>query len=92
MGFEDFPFASAPVLNEALKIALGYLKAVWQGKIDDETERLVAGAILSAWLAGTKHRIRLANVGIVTAEQARALLKQTVNPGLSSLRERFFDR
>ena len=87
----DLPFASDPVLNEALKIALDYLKAAGPGKIDDDTEQLVAGAILSAWLSGTKHRIRLANVGIVAAEQARALLKQTVNPGLSSLQKRFFD-
>lgn len=86
MGFEDLPFASAPVLTEALKIALGYLRAAGPGKVDDDTERLVAGAILSAWLAGTKHRIRLANAGIVAAERARALLKQAVNPGLSSLR------
>lgn len=72
MGFEDLPFASDPVLDEALKIALDYLKAIGLGKPDDDTEQLVAGAILSAWLSGTKHRIRLANTGIVAAEQALA--------------------
>jgi hypothetical protein len=59
-----------PALTEALLIALDYLKATGQA-IGHDTEQLVAGAILSAWLKGTRHRIRLANAGIVAGERAQ---------------------
>jgi hypothetical protein len=90
MGFEDAPFASDPVLSEALKIALDYLKASGREKIDGETEQVVAAAILSEWLAGTRHLIRLANAGIVAGQQARNFSRKPPD-NLVFLQERFFD-
>lgn len=64
----------APVLDQALDIALDYLEATGQAKAGDDTQHLVAGVVLAEWLQGTRHRIRLANRGIVAAEQAQASL------------------
>jgi hypothetical protein len=69
-----------PVLDEALDIALRYLEATGQARAGDDTRHMVAGSILAAWLEGTRHRIRLANVGIVAVQQAQASLpKNTGN-------------
>jgi hypothetical protein len=65
-----------PALTEALLIAFDYLKATGQ-EVGHETEQLVAGAILSAWLKGTRHRIRLANAGIIAAQRARSSSPKT---------------
>ena len=90
MGFENAPPASDPALSEALKIALDYLKAGGCEEIDEETKRVAAAAILSEWLEGTRHLIRLANAGIVAVQQARpSSAKPPTN--LAFLRERFFD-
>jgi hypothetical protein len=59
-----------PALTEALVITFDYLKAGGQ-VIGHDTEQLVAGAILSAWLRGTRHRIRLANAGIAAIERSQ---------------------
>ena len=59
-----------PVLQEALDIALDYLEATGQAKIGDDTQHVVASAVLTAWLQGTRHRIQLANVGIVGVQRA----------------------
>jgi len=90
MGFEDAPWASEPVLGEALKIAIDYLKASGRERIDDETEQVVAAAILSEWLAGIRHLIRLANAGIVAGQQARNFSRKPPD-NLVFLRDRFFD-
>jgi hypothetical protein len=68
-----------PVLDEALVIALNYLEAMGQAKAEDDTRRVVAGYVLAAWLQGTRHKLRLANVGIVAAQQARASGKRLGN-------------
>jgi hypothetical protein len=60
-----------PVLDDALDIALGYLEATGQAKAGDDTQHLVASAVLAAWLEGRRHKIRLANIGIVSAQQVR---------------------
>jgi hypothetical protein len=44
-----------PALSEARVIVFDYLKAGGHA-IGHDTEQLVAGAILSAWLKGTRHR------------------------------------
>jgi hypothetical protein len=89
MSFEDTPFASDPVLGEALKIAIDYLKAGGCEVIDDDTKRVVAAAILSEWLGGTRHLIRLANAGIVAGQQARNFSPKP-SDNLVFLRDRFF--
>jgi hypothetical protein len=87
MGFEDAQFASDPVLSEALKVALDYLKA-GGSEVTADMEQAAAAAILSEWLAGTRHLIRLANAGIVAVQQMRASL---LKPPDNLLRQRFFD-
>jgi hypothetical protein len=87
MGY-DWPFASDPVLDEALKIALDYLRDAGQSELDDDRVEVVACAILAEWLAGTRHPIRLANAGIIAGQQ-----DQSPKPtgALHFLRKRFFD-
>jgi hypothetical protein len=53
-----------------LDISLDYLKATGLAKIGDNTQHLVASAVLAAWLEGMRHKVRLANVGIVAVERA----------------------
>jgi hypothetical protein len=57
------------VLQEALDIALDYLEFTGQAFPYSETQRICALAILTAWRAGTKHRIRLANYAINVIEK-----------------------
>lgn len=76
-----------PALTEALVIAFDYLKASGQA-ISYDTEQLVASAVLAAWLRGTRHRIRLANAGIVAAERAH---REAGRKSLGFRRKRFFD-
>jgi hypothetical protein len=63
-----------PVLDEAVDIALDYLEATGQAKIGDDTQYLVASAVLSSWIASARHRIRLANEGIVAVQRAHKVL------------------
>jgi hypothetical protein len=63
------------MLNDALDIALDYLEATGQASAEDDTKHTVAGAVLQAWLDGTRHKIRLANVGIVAVQQAKAKVR-----------------
>jgi hypothetical protein len=72
-----------PVLNEALDIALDYLEATGQVKVEDDTKHTVAGAVLQSWLDGTRHKIRLANEGIVAAQRAKA--QQAVKKEIGNL-------
>jgi hypothetical protein len=58
-------------LSESLEIAMGYLEA-GRAYPYSETQVKAADAILAAWRAGARHRIRLANVGIVAVQQAQA--------------------
>ena len=64
-----------PVLEEALNIALDYLAATGQAKIGDDTRSLVASSIMTSWRKGMRHRIRLANVGIIALQQLQASLR-----------------
>jgi hypothetical protein len=81
-----WPFEPAdPMLDEALEIALDYLEATGQAEIDDESAEVAAAAILSEWLHGSRHRIRLANEGIVAVQQFRAASpKRAENMGLDA--------
>jgi hypothetical protein len=58
---------------------MDYLAGTGQSYPYWETQIKAADAILVAWRAGVRHRIRLANVGIVAVQQAigaRASIKQ----------------
>jgi len=76
-----------PALDEALDIALDYLEATGQAKTGDDTQHFVADSVLSAWLKGARHKIRLANIGIQAVQQARASRKETGNLRLDVLRD-----
>jgi hypothetical protein len=73
-------------LHEALDIALDYLEATGQAKAGDDTWQFVSDSILSAWQKGARHKIRLANTGILAVEQARAR-KETGLLCLDALRD-----
>jgi hypothetical protein len=61
-----------PVLDEAVDVALGYLEATGQANVrDNDTLSLVQSAMLNLWFAGARHKIRLANEGIVAVQQAK---------------------
>lgn len=61
-------------LNESLEIAMDYLEGTGQAYPFSETQVKAADAILVAWQADVRHRIRLANVGVVAIQQAQASL------------------
>jgi hypothetical protein len=63
-----------PVLDEAVDIALDYLEATGQATIGNDTQYLVASAVLMLWQRGARHKIRLANEGIVAVQRANASL------------------
>jgi hypothetical protein len=67
-------------LQDALDIALDYLEFTGQAYPFSETERLCAHTILNAWLAGTTHRIRLANDAICVIEKRLAPLTKRKFP------------
>ena len=82
--------APHPVLDDVVDIALDYLEATGQARIGDDTQYLVASAVLSPWLAGKRHRIRLANDAILAVERAQAALAKARRPGevhLDALRD-----
>jgi hypothetical protein len=56
-------------LNESLEIAMDYLERSGQAYPYSETQVKAADAILVAWQAGVRHRIRLANVGIMAVSR-----------------------
>ena len=64
-----------PVLDDALNIAMDYLEFTGQADAYSETQWYAARAILHAWEAGTQHKIRLANCGIVAIEKGSMLKK-----------------
>jgi hypothetical protein len=70
------------VLEEALNIALDYLAATGQAKIGGDTRSLVASSIMASWREGMRHRIQLANLGIVAAQQLQASLRKQKNENL----------
>jgi hypothetical protein len=56
-------------LCQAMNIAMGYVRGTGLADRFLNPEALVAAAILNAWASGVRHRIRLANAGIVCAER-----------------------
>jgi hypothetical protein len=62
------------VLEEALNVALNYLEATGQVEVNRQTQRVAAEGIFREWVAGTTHKIRLINAGIVAIQQAQIVL------------------
>ena len=71
-----------PVLEEALNIALDYLAATGQAKIRDDTRNLVASSVMTSWRKGMRHRIQLANVGIVAVQRLQPSLRKQKDENL----------
>jgi hypothetical protein len=63
---------SDPVLDDALIIAMDYLRAT--GQADDYTrlQRIAAAAVIGEWRKGIRHPIRLANAAIVAVQNEEA--------------------
>jgi hypothetical protein len=57
-----------PELQEALDIALNYLKGSGQAEPFEQTERICGDAILAAWNEGERRQIQLVNHAIVATE------------------------
>ena len=55
-------------MDEALDIAMDYLERSGQAVKFKEAQRAPAMAIVAAWKAGVRHRIKLAHVAIKTVE------------------------
>jgi hypothetical protein len=62
------------LLEEAMDIAMTYLEGAGILKRCDSAEELVAEHILIAWTRGVRHKIALANSGIVGAERQAGTL------------------
>lgn len=56
------------LLGTALEIAMDYLERTGQGEPFTEVQNIAAATILTAWKAGMRHVIRLANCGIVAVQ------------------------
>jgi hypothetical protein len=61
----DFDYA----MDEALDIAMDYLKRTEQAVKFFEVQRVAAMAIVAAWKMGVRHRVRLANIAIKAVER-----------------------
>ena len=67
----QFLVSKAPVLQEALAIAMNYLACTRQAYPYSETERICVYAIYNEWKTGRRDRIWLSNKAIVAIEQAK---------------------
>ena len=68
MGCED------PLLQEAMDIAMTYLERAGVLRLFVDAEDLVAAEVLAAWSRGVRHKIALANAGIVAVEKQTGTL------------------
>jgi hypothetical protein len=57
-------------LSDALEVAMHYLEGIGQADPYTELQDRAADAILAAWRAGVRHKIRLANCGILAIERS----------------------
>jgi hypothetical protein len=73
------------VMDVALDIAMDYLERSGQAVVFLEVQRRAAVAIDTAWKAGVRHRIKLADVAIQTVERKREPL---LNPEACQTRRR----
>ena len=59
------PEHASATLDESLEIAMNYLEGTGQAFPNSEAQKKVAFVILAAWRGGVRHKIRLANYGIL---------------------------
>jgi hypothetical protein len=67
-----YPWPQAEIhatLNEALEIAMDYLEGTGRAYPYSEKQSVAADAILGAWRAGVRNKIRLANYAIIAVER-----------------------
>lgn len=57
------------VMDDALYIAMDYLRRTGQVESFAQVDRAVATAIVRAWRNGERHRIKLANAAITAVER-----------------------
>jgi hypothetical protein len=57
------------VMDDALHIALDYLDRTGQAATFQEVQSTAAVAIVAAWKAGVRHRIKLADIAIKAVER-----------------------
>jgi hypothetical protein len=63
-------------MDVALEIALDYLDRTGQAVMFEEVQSTAAAAIVGAWKAGVRHRIKLADIAIKAVEEkAESFLK-----------------
>ena len=68
------------VMDEALDIAMNYLSRTDQAVNFRVVQTVAAKAIIAAWQAGARHKIRLANCAIRAVETAEPLQIPSVYP------------
>ena len=65
-----------PVLDDALIIAMDYLRATGQADDYIRIERMAAATILTEWRKGVMHPLRLSNAAIVAVQNEEAANKR----------------
>ena len=71
----DWPMdCEDPLLQEAMDIAVTYLERAGILRLSIDAEDLVAAEVLAAWSRGVRHKIALANAGIVAVEKQTGTL------------------
>lgn len=65
-----------PVLDDALVIAMDYLRATGQADDYIRIERMAAATILTEWRKGVMHPLRLSNAAIVAVQNEEAAKKR----------------
>ena len=68
-GASMYPWPDDGVMNEALEIAMDYLEGTGRAYPYSEKQSVAADAILGAWRAGVRNKIRLANYAIIAVER-----------------------
>lgn len=67
-----FPGFGSTLLDDALMIAIDYLKATGQAEDYTRFQRVAAAAVLAEWRKGVRHQIRLSNAAIVAVQNEEA--------------------
>ena len=67
-----------PVLDDALIIAMDYLRATGQADDYIRIERMAAATILTEWRKGVMHPLRLSNAAIVAVQNEEAAKQEAL--------------
>jgi hypothetical protein len=77
-GASMYPWPVDCVMDESLEIAMNYLSRTGQAINFIAVQNAAAEAIIVAWQAGARHKIRLANCAIRAVESSAAEPRQQV--------------